>query len=273
MNFGKAKKILIFLFLFLNLFLIYQLVQISDASTRLNPDSVQKTIALLQKQNITASEKNILRNIEILDYLELYNPLSNMEETTKKIHPNIQKTENSFFLSLNLPLEKTDEKEILRKIRQSGFKDYTFLFSYTIENPVTGEKKFLFNQTYNGYTIDGAQIYASVKNNILESVAGNIYDIANVKYTDYQIISPLQILLDISANYTGSGAELNAMRQAYYIPQEHRTYQNLTAIPCYIIHLSGHHLYYDAVTGDFLFMRSKDGFVFSEKQQAFAAIS
>ena len=57
MNYGKAKKILIFLFLFLNLFLIFQLMHLSKSDTKLNPDSVEKTIALLKKKQHFGRQK------------------------------------------------------------------------------------------------------------------------------------------------------------------------------------------------------------------------
>ncbi len=272
MNFGKAKKILIFLFLFLNLFLIFQLTQLSNNETSLNTDSIDKTIALLNKNNISADEKNIPKHIEILDFLELYNPLTNIGEFSEKINQELKQVNNQFSLSLNLKIEKETPEEIIKKIQAAGFKNYAFSFQQSFENPVTGEKKYYFNQVHNGFAINGATVCADVKNNTITALSGNVYDVLRVNYTEYTIISPLHILIDIASSYQGNGATLNAIEQAYYIPSENKNFQNLTAIPCYIIDIDSHLFYYDAVTGDFLLMISKDGIVFNEKQTAFSLL-
>ena len=76
MNFGKAKKILIFLFLFINIFLIVQLGTQPGKYT-LQKESIQNTIEIAKKNNVNVSEKIFRYTFTRLDILNLYNPLAN----------------------------------------------------------------------------------------------------------------------------------------------------------------------------------------------------
>lgn len=274
MNYGKAKKILIFLFLFLNLFLIFQLMHLSKSDTKLNPDSVEKTIKLLKKSNISADKKDIPKSVEILDYLELYNPMSDENEFLSPLLGENKKVENNTFtLTESIPIEKENESEILSKIRKAGFTNNKYAFSHFIKNDITGEKKYYFRQTYNDYPIAGAYICAAVSKNTITEISGSVYQVLSVKYTDYQILSPLQILLDIGSSYKGKGAEYKAFSQSYYISPDALSYKNLTAVPCYVLNVDDNNLFYDAVTGEFLKMDTQNGGAIYEKEEAFSYLS
>ena len=240
MNYGKAKKILIFLFLFLNLFLIFQLMHLSKSDTKLNPDSVEKTIALLKKNNISADKKDIPKSVEILDYLELYNPMSDEKEFFSTLSGKEKRMENNtFFLTESIPIENENQSAILSEIRKVGFKNNKYIFSHFITN----------------------------------DISGSVYKALTVKYTDYQILSPLQILLDIGASYSGKGAEYKAFSQSYYIAPDALSYTNLTAIPCYVLNVNDNNLFYDSVTGEFLKMDTQSGGTIYEKEEAFSYLS
>ena len=274
MNYGKAKKILIFLFLFLNLFLIFQLMHLSKSDTKLNPDSVEKTIALLKKNNISADKKDIPKSVEILDYLELYNPMSDEKAFFSTLSGKEKRMENNtFFLTESIPIENENQSAILSEIRKAGFKNNKYIFSHFITNDITGEKKYYFRQTYNDYPITGSYICASVSKNTITEISGSVYKALTVKYTDYQILSPLQILLDIGASYSGKGAEYKAFSQSYYISPDALSYTNLTAIPCNVLNVNDNNLFYDSVTGEFLKMDTQNGGTIYEKEEAFSYLS
>lgn len=274
MNYGKAKKILIFLFLFLNLFLIFQLMHLSKSDTKLNPDSVEKTIALLKKSNISADKKDIPKSVEILDYLELSNPMSDETDFFSTLSGKDKKVENNVFtITESIPIEKESKSEILSEIRKAGFKNNKYTFSHFIKNDITGEKKYYFRQTYNDYPISGAYICALVSKNTITEISGSVYRVLSVKYSDFQILSPLQILLDIGASYSGKGAEYKGFCQSYYIPPDALSYKNLTAVPCYVLNVNDNNLFYDAVTGEFLKMDTDNGGTVYEKDEAFSYLS
>lgn len=68
MNYGKAKKILIFLFLFVNLVLISLLVGISGDNNELSLDSLNKVIALAKQKNISVEQSSLPKRVEMLDF-------------------------------------------------------------------------------------------------------------------------------------------------------------------------------------------------------------
>ena len=123
------------------------------------------------------------------------------------------------------------------------------------------------------HPITGSYIYASVSKNTITEISGSVYKALTVKYTDYQILSPLQILLDIGASYSGKGAEYKAFSQSYYIAPDALSYTNLTAIPCYVLNVNDNNLFYDSVTGEFLKMDTQNGGTIYEKEEAFSYLS
>lgn len=253
MNYGKAKKILIFLFLFVNLFLIWLLVGISGGQNELSPESTQKVIALAKQKNIDVTEKELLKRVDVLDFLEL--------ESLPELKDFSQKTD--FYV------KSESSKDVLNPLNKNGFKDYALLFYGKEENEITGEKKYKFQQTYNGYIIKGAELSAVVSEDKITEISGTLFNVKSVNYSDFETISPLQILLDVTAAYNGKGEKISKISQGYYIPPDSLSFTNLTAIPCYVLDLSKGQMFYDAVNGEFLMYSPKLGNKIYDKQEAF----
>ncbi len=256
MNYGKAKKFLIFLFLFVNLFLIWLLVGISGRQNELSPESTEKVIALAKQKNLEVSEKELPKRVDVLDFLEL--------ESLPELKDFSQKTE--FFV------KSDSSSDVLKSLKKNGFKDYVFSFYGKEENEITGDIKYKFKQTYNGYIIQGSELSAVLSKDKITEISGTLFNVKSVNYSDFETISPHQILLDVIANYRGKGEKILKVSQGYYIPPDSMTYTNLTAIPCYVLDLSKGQLFYDAVNGEFLMYSKKLGNKIYDKQEAFLSL-
>lgn len=253
MNFGKAKKILIFLFAFLNLFLIFQLSRISSSKTSVSHSSIKQTINLVSARGLKVDEQTVPRRIELLSFLELSNPLYDKQQFSSEI--NSYKSINVDYNLFNIEYEGQNfktEKELLKFFNKTGFSTYSLKFINKISNPITSEEIYFFNQSYNSHPIYGSSLNATLKKESITSASGNLYKIESVKMNDYTPVSPLQILLSLSRSLNGKIAEVKEIEQGYFIPNESQHYQNLTAIPCYILSVNSCKFIYDAEKGEFM---------------------
>lgn len=257
MNFGKAKKILIFLFAFLNLFLIFQLNSISNSKTVLSQDSINKTVQLVASRGLNIKEDVIPRKIEVLSFLELINPLHNKEQFCSELssYEKFDSTEKFFHIDYNKE-NFENEKDLLKFFNKTGFSSYSLKFENKISNPITNDEIYFYQQTYNSHTIYGTHLNATLNKNSLLYTSGNVYKIESANTNNYTPISPLQILLSLSRSLEGKKATVSEIKQGYYIPLESTQYQNLTAIPCYVFKVNKVELIYDLEKGNFL------GFIF-----------
>lgn len=270
MNFHKAKKILIFLFAFLNLFLIFQLSNMSDNRTTVSISSIRKTIQLAEARGLTVSEDVVPRKIDVLGFLELTNPLyeketffsefssfkdiSSVKEKMFQIHFNGEKFEN--------------EKDLLKFFNRSGFSPYSLKFENKISNPIMNEEIYFFRQVYNSKIIYGSELNAKLEKGKLTSADGSLYKVNDIKLNDYTPVSPLQVILSLSRSLDGKKATLSDIEQGYLIPGESKNYSNITAIPCYILKVSSYKFIYDAENGEFMGSFIEDGSFVSDISQA-----
>ena len=270
MNFGKAKKILIFLFLFINVFLIIQL-STQPGKYTLQKETVQNTIEIAKKNNVKISKKILPYTFTRLDTLNLYNPLTDKASFSKQFKDVKYLKDGTFSLPLQGTLKSETPEQILKFLNKNGFENYNFTYSNTVENPVTNEKIYTFIQKHRSYVISGATLSVYVNNKKILKAEGNVYEILNKEKSDYTILSPLQIILSFSthASSFGKKTEITEITQSYYIPTAAKNYKNISAVPCYILK-AGHALfYYDAVQNTFLYSITDEGVLIEDINQAF----
>ena len=272
MNFGKAKKIFIFLFLFINLFLIFQLYKMTGSENIISKPTLEKTISLCESRGLKIEENAILRRVEKLNFLELTNSLASKTEAEKQFPHFTFQVEGMFSLSPEQKVVAKNEKEVLKYLNQSGLYSFNLVSDRILENPITGEKNYRFVQCYGSYKIFGAYTNAKVLNSSVLSAEGNVYKLNNSSSSSTDMISPLQIVLDIANSLNGKKTVLKGVEQGYFIPKDSKNYQNLTALPCYSAFLSDRELFYDAKTGEFLLCITYDGGEIYDKKTVFDSI-
>ena len=270
MNFNKAKKILIFLFAFLNLFLIFQLSKMTDTRTTVSISSIRKTVQLAEARGVLVSEDVIPRKIEVLSFLELSNPLHDKADFFSEFtnFKDISSVREKMFV-MNFKGEKfQNEKELLSFFNKSGFSPYSLKFEHKISNPIMNEDIYFFSQVYNSKIIYGSGVNAKLENGGLSTLSGNVYKITDVKMNDYTPVSPLQIILTFSRILDGRKAVIDDINQGYYIPSDSKNYKNITAIPCYILDVDSYKFIFDAEKGDFMVRFTENGSFTPDIEQA-----
>lgn len=273
MNFGKAKKILIFLFLFINIFLIVQLGTQPGKYT-LQKKSIQNTIEIAKKNNVKVSEKIFRYTFTKLDILNLYNPLANKAAFSKQFKKVEYLKDGSFSLPINKKLKSETPEQVLKYLKNNGFEDYDLSYVNTVKNPVTNEKIYKFIQKYRSYDISGATLSVYVNKNKILKVEGNVYEISDKDKSDYTILSPLHIVLTFTNHVSSFNkkAEITEINQSYYIPLNAKNYKNISAAPCYIIKSNNVLFYYDAVQNTFLYCITDEGVLIEDINQAFTML-
>ena len=257
MNFGKAKTILIYLFVFLNLFLILQLVFLSGSDLTISDKSIEQTISFCENKGLLIEQDAIIKRIVPLNFLELLNTETN-KESNDTYNLNYKISEN--------------EKEILKYLKNNGFTNYNLSFYRTILNPITKESTKRFVQNYKSYQIFGAYTDVFYKKGYIKNIKSDIYEIQSVADNSYKPLSPLDIILDLSSKTNGKKFILSQTKQAYFIPGDTKNYQNLTAVPCYIFTLNDAELFFDSCDGSFLLCITKDGAEISDISSALNSI-
>ncbi len=270
MNFGKAKKILIFLFLFINIFLIAQLFMQPDRYT-LEEKAISDTIEIANKNGVTFSEDVIPSSYNKIEYLNLYNPLTDKQAFSKDFKNASFNKDGSFTLSEVFSLKDESADSVLAVLNEKGFENYNLTYVNYIKNPVTDEKMFTFSQTYNALLINGAEIKVFVSNKKITKVEGNIYTVKDTNETNLQLLSPLQCIIGFSdsVKIAEKKVSLTKIEQGYYIPVDAKNYKDITASPCYILTANQNKFYYDGYQNTFIYMITKDGVHIDDQTKAF----
>lgn len=273
MNFGKAKKILIFLFLFINIFLIFLLAG-HPGRYSLQKESVLNTIEIAKRNHVTVSADILPYTYTKLDTLTLYNPLVDKKTFSQTFKGVTYEKDGTFSLPVNQSLEKMSADSVLHYLNKKGFGIYQLSHVQTVHNPVTNEKIYTYTQKYNSYMISGATILVYANGKTLTKIKGNIYEITNKDKSDYNILSPLQIIISFSndASSFSKKATIKEISQSYYIPLEAKSYKNITAVPCYILRVNKNLFYYDAIQNTFLYSVTNEGVLIENIIQAFQLI-
>lgn len=273
MNFGKAKKILIFLFLIINIFLIIQLSRQPDQYS-VSEETKKNTMQIAQKNGVTFLKDSIPESYSKMDYIDLLNLLSDKPEFEKNFQNVKYNADGTFYLKVSYPVSDSSASSVLEIIKKHGFESYNFVHSNTINNPVTKEKKYIFTQVFGSYPIEGASLHVFCSNNRITKIEGNIYQIKGQTKTNSSILSPMQTILTFSnsVSYYQKKAVVSYVHQGYYIPVDAKNYKNITASPCYILNVNQNKYYYDAFQNTFLYMISKDGAKTEDIKKAFSLL-
>ncbi|MBR3789457.1 MAG: hypothetical protein IKJ86_05660 [Clostridia bacterium] len=270
MNFGKAKKILIFLFLFINIFLIAQLFLQPDRYT-LEKKAMQDTMQIANKNGVSFSEDVIPSSYNKIEYLNLYNPLADKQAFSKQFKNASFNKDGTFTLSKVYDLKDESKDTVLTVLNENGFENYNLIYVNHIKNPVTDEKMFTFSQNYNSLLINGAEIRVYVNNNKISKITGNLYTIKGANETDSALLSPLQCIIEFSnlIKLNNKKVTLSKIEQSYYIPADAKNYKDITAAPCYVLTVNQNKFYYDAYHNTFIYMITKDRVHIDDQNKAF----
>lgn len=253
MDWSKIKTVLIWIFAFVNLFLLSVYFDGTFTSKTLDEDVILGTVEILRQNNITIDEATVPKNLDNVKICSVENKF----EDTKEMLETVRNSSDSGFLNTeNIEVDGENfvckiklEKEIKAEklIKDSGLisygdykkveKDDGVYFYLSFENKV-------FFDSYIKIKSDGKNVEICGKNWLGDKVS---------QESVAKIVSPAEILINFSTQYDGEkNVKVNSMTAGYFIGERNETVR-ATASPVWEIStLDGAKYYYDMRNGDLL---------------------
>ncbi|MBR5236400.1 MAG: hypothetical protein IKW06_03415 [Clostridia bacterium] len=283
MNWGRAKTILIILFLVTDIFLSYILVQTKMGTTRISNETILTTVQVLEKNGLTVSkdiipnrrpdnQNVVMRNI-FDDTQEIADILLGEYEVTKQddgqhiyqytsSRAELRSSDEGFiFTLLKSPVPYVKEKEptpedmqtkVLDQLAKLGFaKKEIFVDKGHMEE---GLYRSFAVPLYRGMKIYGVSMEIVADSEGVVSLSGNWFK--PEKTESYE----KEQLLDITAVLTGliyredcKNMKISVIESAYHVSGDYLNSRELVAVPVYIIQdEKGNKVYFDARMGNMI---------------------
>lgn len=265
MNFGRAKTILIFLFVIINLFLVGYIFATSNDITVPDKKTVATTIEVLKSRNIEVNPKINLGTGEKINYL-------NLEAITKDEKAFASRVLESFKAKGNT--YTGDEGEItvtngsfvwnvkdshnFSEFNESKIKNYAISFlkkhqfdtsvlKVTDVTNVDGNYKVTFSHFLFDKELFNIKTNVYVSGGGIYKIEGNVFNLVSLSGSE-QLCNPITILLNYSATKNlKEKEEITEINSGYYSESSPKSYKSLSAQPCFeIVFADGKKLYFDA---------------------------
>lgn len=266
MNFGRAKTILIIIFIFVNIFLltVHNLFYQNETAV-----GKEKTIEILSNNGIKV--KNDIKNFpDKLSGVEIENSAANEEKlvslflgknyTVKKPHTYESEKEslNISDLSIEYKVSKPEDKgykdisilnagnKILKTLNKKGL-DKSVMEATNISE--ASEESFFvtLSYSYKGVPVFNNNLYATASKEGLKTVKGTVISFKELKNTEYNILPVTNILLELPLNSDlkseFKNPEITDIRLGYYLPMG-KTEASIYAIPAFEIEINDKKIYY-----------------------------
>ena len=227
---------------------------------KISEDSLKQTVSILKERNITISEDTVNRNMQNMFYLNLSNPFSAESVNFKNITGKVEIKEN-FYTFIpensscsfkNLMLSSQTGEDILDILKNNGISSKYFVWDGTLDMG-EGVYRATYYQNYESLRLYSSKLNVFFKEDKILRVEGNYFNILSVSSLENKIISPLDILINLSSFDFKENVTVNSIERGYYTESIYSSYSSLTAIPCYRVVLNnGNEFYFDATNGDFI---------------------
>ena len=265
MNFGRAKTILIFLFVIINLFLVGYIFYTSKDITVPDKKTVSTTIEILKERNILLNEKINLASSEKINYLNLEATTKDEKVFASKILGSFKARGNTYTgdfgdLTINNGcfVWNIKDNHTFSEFNEKQIKKYAvdFLKKSEIDTSVlrvtdisliNGNYKVTFSHYFLDKELFNLKTYVYVSGGGVFKIEGSIFSLASLSGSE-QRCNPVTILLNYSASKEISEKkEITEINSGYYCESDPKNYKSLSAQPCYeIVFSDGTKLYYDA---------------------------
>ena len=267
MNFGRAKTILIFLFLLLNLFLIGYIFVTSNDITVPDNKAVSATTEILKSRNIYLNDKINLKSVEKINYLNLEAITKDEKAFASKLlgayrakgntytgdYGDVTITNGSFVWNVkdNHFFSEFDEKHV-KNYAVKFLKKHeidTSVLKITDVSLVNGSYKIVFSHYFFDKELFNIKTNVYVSGGGVYKIEGNIFSLISLSGSE-QKSNPVTALLDYSASKkTSEKEEIISINSGYYSESEPKDYKSLSAQPCFeIVFSDGRKLYFDAIS-------------------------
>lgn len=261
MNFGKAKNVLIFLFLAINIFLAYYYLTLSDTSIKVDEDSLAATVDILQKKGVVLDPAVVPEKTEKTYILELYNPFQDEQSSLyQHLSQNGLLTfsgQSFLYLPASLPIQTPKNLEsrraankVLDALGKEGFltSDLKWAGTTALDG---GGYLFQFEKYHGGRLFFNTSLSVTLKDGLIQRIEGVYYEVAGIKEAGSDLKSPLNILISYSTLPEKREGKITNMELGYYVTDE--GYKNLPALPSWrIVMEDGAVFHFDALTSTLL---------------------
>lgn len=267
MNFGRAKTILIFLFLLVNLFLISYIFVTSKDITVPDKTTVSTTIEILKERNIYLNEKINLSSGEKTNNLNLESITKDEKVFASKILGSFKEKENKYVgdygdlvisnghfvwnIKDNHSFSEFDENHVKNYATEflKKYKLDTSVLKVTDISPDSGNYKVTFSHYFFNKELFNIKTYVYVSGGGVYKVEGSIFILDSLSGSE-QISNPITTLLNYSATKNvNEKQEITAINSGYYSDNSPLDYKSFSVQPCFeIVFADGNKLYFDAIS-------------------------
>lgn len=284
MNFSRAKTILIFIFIFVNIFLmvVYNLFYQEQAA--ISSDTV---VTILSNNGITVDESLIKNYGSTLSGVEIENIATDKERIAALfLGDTFNKTRENYYTNTKASLQISDLAIEYKVTEPSdrGFKDITVLnagnltlkalnkqgigkSALVVSNVSNTENKnffITFTYKFKNYPVFNNNLYATVSDKGISSVGGTVISFKDLKNESYDITPTANILVELAGNNELKALEgekkVTDIQLGYYLPLG-KTEASMYAIPCYAIEINNKTVYYydarENISPEFILLGNK----------------
>lgn len=272
MNFSRAKTYLIFMFLAVDLFLVYILLSNTSSLFSKN-ESIEKVYSLLEKNMIYLENKDTIPNNENLYNITLENASSNKQSFAEDILGKYTSEDENTFSSdkgqiifssgeiIFTPAGKNEfkndlsseetAKEILTLISSFGIETKNLVWENT-KKEKNGLFKAVFKYNIYDKKLLNSEFTVLFKKEGIEKISGGVYKVSEVKNENLKLKTTEEILIRFSSlNKNNKKVYISKMESGYFNPK--KNYSTFSAVPVMKITLkTGEFFYFDLSNAELL---------------------
>ncbi|MBE7027949.1 MAG: hypothetical protein E7407_02800 [Ruminococcaceae bacterium] len=255
MNWGRAKTILIILFLLIDMLLLGFLFVVKNGVNYIKEETARDTATVLNEHNIKVETEQI--PLKRVDKKILY--FENLACTPElaaelffgknysvsggndcKVYTSLTESvtiEKSTILYENnrkiIPCKSFDEikKAVLSDLKRFGFnEDEVILKNNDIKNGVCSVQLI---QRYDGITVNGTEMNVVADSSGIIKMHGRWFDLKSVENTYEKLPDITSILINMIYNPDYNGLKINDIKAVYYIPLQYIDGAEVCAYPVY----------------------------------------
>lgn len=254
MNWGRAKTILIILFLAIDVLLLCLLSVVNNDVNYINTKTATDAANVLNQHNIKVSKEQIplKRSNKTVLYFEnlAYRPEKLVKmlfgENYKSNVSNVYesgtetvKAENSSILYENkresMPCSSFNEikKTVLSDLKKFGFKKNEVFFNKAdIKNGICYIEIML---KYDDKLINGTELFLEADLHGIKKMQGRWFDLSKAEKTNEKLPDVTSLLVNMIYNPDLSGFEIKKIGVEYYIDSDYIDSAETCAYPCHVV--------------------------------------
>ena len=258
MNWGRAKTILIIVFLIIDIILLGLFSYINNEINYIKTDTVKEAAAALKKHDIKISEDIVPKKRIEKKILNYENVLYNHEKALKRFlgegYELFEETQNEkTYKKNNLYMTLSDGKMLLLKERNKnsaksfdeikkqviadlekfGYKKKEIGFeNVSIKDGVC---KFTVYQIYDKKKVYGTQMVTTADKDGILTLSGRCFSFTDAEDTNEMMTDVTTSLCDMLYEPSYKGMEIKDIEVMYYISPEYMDASNVSVYPVYVI--------------------------------------